>query len=214
MSVSSHAARTLLVRRRRRPFHGRPHAGGLRPGKAAEGEGEAAEGEAGEGEGEAEEQPELPQLSAPPSGYTATVPAGASADACSTAQWWNVGDRESETMHPGNNCIECHAQEHGPDLVVAGTVMGRFHDEDDCRGIPGVSVDIIASDGSVAGTLTTNAAGNFLAQGDLSGIAPYTVRLTFEGRTREMTTPQTSGNCMECHTQTGANGAPGRILLP
>jgi len=29
-----------------------------------------------------------------------------------------------------------------------------------------------------------------------------------------MTAPQTSGDCNGCHTQTGANGAPGRITLP
>jgi predicted CXXCH cytochrome family protein len=25
---------------------------------------------------------------------------------------------------------------------------------------------------------------------------------------------QTTGDCNSCHTQSGANGAPGRILLP
>ncbi len=183
------------------------------PTKTGEGEGEGDVGE-GEGEGDVEEEPTLPDVGAPPGGYSATVPASGHADACSTGQWWTLGDRESEVMHPGNNCIQCHAQEHGPDLVVAGTVMGRFHDEEDCRGIPGVTIDIIGNDGSVAGSSDTNEAGNFFFSGDLTAIAPYTVRLTFEGRTREMTTGQTDGNCMSCHTQTGANGAPGRILLP
>src|ERR1044072_2075325 len=76
-----------------------------------EGEGEAAEGE-GEGEGDVEEQATLPDVGSPPAGYSATVPASGHAEACSTSQWWTLGDRESESMHPGNNCIDCHATRH------------------------------------------------------------------------------------------------------
>jgi hypothetical protein len=180
-------------------------------GGPAEGEGEG--GDVGEGEGEGEVIPTF-DLGAPPSGYSTTPPTGFGDAACSTNQWWQLGDREAETMHPGGDCMTCHAQERGPSLDVAGTVMGYVKDGTDCRGIPGVQVDIIAHDGSVAGSLTTNAAGNLFATGDVSAIAPYTVRLTYQGRTSEMLTPQTDGNCMHCHTVDGANNAPGRIFAP
>ena len=43
---------------------------------------------------------------------------------------------------------------------------------------------------------------------------PFTAKVTHQGRERAMTTTQTSGDCNGCHTQAGANGAPGRITLP
>jgi hypothetical protein len=43
---------------------------------------------------------------------------------------------------------------------------------------------------------------------------PFTAKVTFQGREIVMTTPQTDGDCNSCHTETGANGAPGRIKLP
>jgi hypothetical protein len=38
--------------------------------------------------------------------------------------------------------------------------------------------------------------------------------VTYMGRERAMVTMQTSGDCNSCHTQNGANAAPGRIVLP
>ena len=55
--------------------------------------------------------------------------------------------------------------------------------------------------------------GNFhIDNGSLA--LPYTARVIYQGRTREMTTPQTHGDCNACHTQSGVGAAPGRILLP
>jgi hypothetical protein len=36
----------------------------------------------------------------------------------------------------------------------------------------------------------------------------------FKGKTRAMVAPQTNGDCNSCHTENGANKAPGRVLLP
>jgi hypothetical protein len=168
----------------------------------------------GEGEGEGEgEGPSTPiDVGAPPQGYTASAPAANLK--CSTQQWWNAGDSGTETMHPGGDCIGCHSTNGGPQLAIGGTVMGRHDDGDDCRGIPNVTVDIIAKDGSIALTEQTNDAGNLLASGDLTSIAPYTIKLTYQGRAIAMTTPQTDGNCLHCHTVQGKNGAPGRITAP
>ena len=61
-------------------------------------------------------------------------------------------------------------------------------------------------------TLTPNAAGNFYYTGAVT--FPFHAKITYQGRERIMTAAQSNGNCNSCHTQNGANGAPGRILLP
>ncbi|MBI1944250.1 MAG: hypothetical protein HYS27_01070 [Deltaproteobacteria bacterium] len=170
---------------------------------------------AGEGEGEGEGERELPDVGPPPSGYAETPPDGAVGDACATGQWWTRGDRGSSAMHPGGNCIACHASRgEGPTFTVAGTVAGALDDEDDCRGIPGARIELIGPDGAVFLTLETNAAGNFSSNASLEGNTPFTARISYDGRTREMASEQTGGACNSCHTAVGDNGAPGRIELP
>jgi cytochrome c553 len=152
-----------------------------------------------EGEGEGEREPI--DVGPPPNGFDVTPPAGAAGEACSTGQWWVEGDEESSMMHPGGDCIDCHTREgEGPRFV-----------EDDCRGIPEVQVELLDLDGAVFLTLQSNAAGNFFSSAALTGNTPYTARITYEGRTSEMSTPQTDGACMSCHT---AEGSSGRIVVP
>lgn len=137
--------------------------------------------------------------------------------ACSTGKYWS--GEEGPTMHPGGNCIACHASgDDGegpqPDLIVAGTVMGAISDVDDCYGVAGVKVILTPKTGPAV-ELTTNSTGNFLAYRAQQAIAtPYTVRLESGDRQRAMSASQTDTNCMNCHTRYGANYAPGRILVP
>jgi len=42
----------------------------------------------------------------------------------------------------------------------------------------------------------------------------FRAKVVYQGRERIMTVAQTIGDCNSCHTQYGANNAPGRILLP
>ena len=180
------------------------------PGVASGGgEGEGEGDVAGEGEGE-----RVPiDAGAPPGGYATTPPASAGGVDCSTGQWWTRGDRESENMHPGRDCIDCHRDRgEGPRYTVAGTVFQDLVDEDDCRGIPAVTVDILDSNGNVAFSMTSTAVGNFHSRTAITGA--YTARVTYDGRTAEMTTPQTDGACNHCHTAAGIEDAPGRILVP
>jgi hypothetical protein len=177
--------------------------GVLGGGVVAEGEGE------GEGEGRV-----VPDIGGPPNGYSPVPPASAPGDRCSTNQWWFLGDRESSTMRPGYDCVACHRARHeGPIQDVMGTVFFGVDDEDDCRGIPGVQIDILDADGNLAFSTTSNSAGNFRAS-NAAMPSPYFARVTYEGRTREMATSQTEGSCNSCHTQDGAEDAPGRIMLP
>jgi len=171
-----------------------------------------AEGE-GEGEGEGEREPI--DVGPAPSGYAETPPATAAGVACETGQWWTRGDRGTSLMHPGGDCIDCHEREdEGPTFSAAGTVHLAFDDETDCRGVPDVLVELIGPDDEVFYANETNSAGNFSTTTSLTGHTPYTVRLTYAGRTRSMTTPQTDGACMSCHTAEGKNDAPGRIVVP
>lgn len=154
-----------------------------------------------------------------PEGYGATPPSFAAGASCSTQQWWQHADDEEAaiSMHPGRACIDCHSSSgdsNAPRFTWAGTVMNDLRDEDDCRGVPGVQVDILDANDDVIRSATTSLGGNFGIV-FAGGLEAFRVRLTYEGRTREMLGHQSStGDCMSCHTATGANGAPGRIVVP
>ncbi len=43
---------------------------------------------------------------------------------------------------------------------------------------------------------------------------PYRPRVTANGKTRVMASERTDGDCNGCHTEGGAESAPGRIMVP
>src|SRR6186713_3683691 len=138
--------------------------------------------------------------------------AGPTPEECTTNAVWNGGNEESPLMHPGGDCIGCHDQEgEGPGYSVAGTVMGAYDEPTDCYGIEDVTVRVTDASGDVHEAVT-NAAGNFFFGGDVPG--PYTAEIERDGVVRAMVTPQTDGNCANCHTEVGASSAPGWILVP
>ena len=117
----------------------------------------------------------------------------------------------SDLMEPGLACIDCHSKK-GPKFTIAGTVYPGFHTVDTCNGVASIKVEITGNDGKVV-TLTTNAVGNF--HGTDAIAMPFTARvIDGSGNDRKMFGPQTNGDCNICHTQTGTNGAPGRIHAP
>jgi len=122
----------------------------------------------------------------------------------------------SEFMFPGEACIDCHKKNFGPFLTVAGTVYPTAHESDDCKGVNVTNASIIVTDAnSKTLTLHPDSAGNFYSQVAIT--VPYTVRLTYQGRERDMTglvTAPTDGDCNKCHTADGTQGSPGRIMLP
>jgi mono/diheme cytochrome c family protein len=156
-------------------------------------------------------------VGAAPEGFGANVPTWVASEQCSTDQWWQQQGVEEDgpTMHPGNACITCHGQTGGPAFVYAGTVMGGVDDELDCRGVPGVTVELLDTNDDVFATEVTNAAGNFFVRSSDAVFQPFRVRLQWAGRTREMASHvDLTGDCNVCHTPTGVNGAPGRIVAP
>ncbi len=131
---------------------------------------------------------------------------------CSSMTMWTRGNRGSSSMHPGGACINCHSNGgEGPDFSIAGTVFPSAHEPIDCNGSSGATVVITDAAGRVL-TLTTNGAGNFSSGAALK--LPYSAKVVSGGKERAMSATQMSGDCNSCHTDTGANGAPGRIMLP
>ncbi|HSQ66827.1 MAG TPA: hypothetical protein VLM85_26590, partial [Polyangiaceae bacterium] len=127
----------------------------------------------------------------------------------------------TSTMLPGEACVSCHskqATETPPIYPLMGTIYPTAHEPNNCVGASSstyAGVQIIATDSlGHSVTLTPNSVGNFMgpSTGSISGA--YTIKITYQGRERDMTTPQTNGDCNSCHTETGTSGAPGRIMLP
>ena len=138
----------------------------------------------------------------------------AAAPTCTSGTTWTKGNHGSPEMNPGRACLACHATMNGPDLTIAGTVYPTAHEPDLCYGADGsndVRVVITGADGQTT-TLTPVPSGNFHL--DTRVMMPFTAKVTYQGRERAMSVAQTSGDCNGCHTQAGANGAPGRITLP
>ena len=132
---------------------------------------------------------------------------------CTSGTSWTRGDRGSSQMHPGGACINCHdASGEAPGFSFAGTVYPTAHEPDDCNGKSAIQVVLTGANGATI-TLTSNSAGNFFSQGS-SLTMPFTAKVVANGKTRVMATPQTTGDCNSCHTETGAESAPGRIMVP
>jgi hypothetical protein len=140
-------------------------------------------------------------------------PLGA-APTCTSQSSWTGGTRGNTNMEPGHACIACHVQENGPTFNVGGTVYPTGHEPDDCNGsgAGGAVITVIDATGATASFVASSVSGNFHGTAQLT--FPITARVTFNGKTRAMTTAVPTGDCNSCHTQNGANAAPGRITLP
>jgi len=129
---------------------------------------------------------------------------------CTSDTWWTGG--AGSRMRPGEACIACHARSReGPSFRVAGTVYPSLHEPDDCNGTSAPTVVVTDASGTAV-SLRPNSAGNFTSKAALR--FPLRVKVTAGGRVREMSGTIASGDCNSCHTQSGANGAPGRVVAP
>lgn len=135
---------------------------------------------------------------------------------CSSGTYYRGG--ESTAMTPGQACISCHATTGGeaPFYTMAGTVYPTAHEPSDCNGasraaFAGAEVVITGADGAVV-TLTPNSVGNFYSAQYVA--RPYTAVVRYDGRERAMVAAQMNGDCNVCHTESGAEMAPGRVMLP
>jgi hypothetical protein len=139
------------------------------------------------------------------------------APTCTSNTTWNGGTDGSSLMEPGQACISCHTRNGGeaPTFAIAGTLYRTGHEPNNCNGASGTSGAHVVVSGSngTSITLAPNSAGNFYSSTFLS--APYTAKVVNgSGIERVMVSTLSTGDCNSCHSQTGANGAPGRITLP
>jgi hypothetical protein len=153
-----------------------------------------------------------------PKGAACTSAAGGAAASyatptvCTSGKTWSGGNDGSSSMRPGGACLTCHAMRGGPAYKIAGTVYPSAHEPDDCDGVPGgITVVVTGGDGTTT-SLPVNSVGNFYSRG--SPVAPFHVKVTNGTKERAMTAAVTAGDCNTCHTEQGANGAPGRIMAP
>ena len=132
---------------------------------------------------------------------------------CLSGMKWTGGNEGSPEMHPGGDCISCHARGEGPRFLAAGTVYQQLDEPNDCYGVKGVVVQVTDAKNKVY-KMTSNASGNFNVRRGGPITFPIRVKLFFNGRESAMATPQMTANCAACHTAAGANGAPGRVVAP
>ena len=159
---------------------------------------------------------------APPDGGTmdagplldgAALDGGDAGSFCTSGVLWKNGNQESPLMNPGLACNACHQIMGGPNLRIAGTVYTALNEQDLCYGKPALTVRVTDKDGKVF-NMDVNNAGNFYLMAGKPKPPFKAVVLDNQGKTRAMAGSVTSGDCNSCHTQTGKNGAPGRITAP
>jgi hypothetical protein len=117
------------------------------------------------------------------------------------------------TMRPGWNCLSCHREgntQNAPTWTAAGTVFPAANSPLD-EGLEGVSVVLTGANGAEV-RLVTNTVGNFYTGQPLA--SPFTARLEYGGRRKEMPFSPPAGSCNACHAMPPLSEAPGRIFAP
>jgi hypothetical protein len=136
---------------------------------------------------------------------------------CVSGHRWVGGKRGSEEMFPGEDCVGCHLQNDGPQLMAGGTIYPSTLREsemvfgqpqaDYCFGVEGVTVTITGADGEVF-VRQTNRAGNFYIEGRPGELAkPFKVDVDYleedgDPVGRPMTFTPYYGGCGNCHRAT------------
>src|SRR4051812_31794707 len=156
-------------------------------------------------------------------------------DVCVTEKQWVGGRHGDPRMFPGRDCVGCHLENDGPQLVLGGTVypylvrdptqLGLLQTGEDCFGAAGVQVHVEGADGQRY-DLLTNEAGNFYVEGDPRDLVkPFTAKLSYTSVDGKVSNPSmvnpapSYGGCAHCHTPgqktyiTDADGDPVRADL-
>lgn len=170
--------------------------------------------------------PRLAEASPADGGRTGAGPGpdAARVTPCQSGLQWDPNMAPGPEMFPGRSCNDCHSRENAgsggdadaPMFAFAGTVFLAADEADDCRspGAQGAEVWLTYADGARHRAVVDTISGNFYSESGESRALPYRAEVHYAGRVRAMALPQTASDCNSCHTAQGANGAPGRILLP
>jgi hypothetical protein len=141
-------------------------------------------------------------------GGSATTDAALAPLVCTSGTNWN--GRTGQTMRPGETCPSCHRR-----FTAAGTVYPTGREPNRCNGVdgPSLGMTVVITDatGKVL-TLPVNRVGNFFTTDPIA--KPFRAKVVAGDKVRIMALPQMIGACNSCHTQNGANLAPGRIMAP
>ena len=138
---------------------------------------------------------------------------------CTSGTSWTGGTSKSALMEPGLACRSCHVTfgQGQKDFDISGTVYPTAHEPDLCNGVNSGMTVVITDVNNTDHVLQVNAAGNFYnddAYGFLKIPTPYTAKVVSGSNVRAMISSQTNGDCNSCHTESGAQSAPGRIMAP
>jgi hypothetical protein len=147
------------------------------------------------------------------------LPADAAVDGvptCTSGKTWTQGNQGSPLMNPGQACNACHQVMGGPNLRIAGTVYPSLHEPNNCIGsAPPPQLQVVVTDSTNRTyTMQVNASGNFVLLSGQRPSPPLKAVVRNGTKERAMAGSVTSGDCNSCHTQNGANSAPGRIMAP
>ena len=74
-----------------------------------------------------------------------------------------------------------------------------------------VSVVVTDKTGQTKPPIPVNSVGNFHL---VDILAPFNVKVVYKGKENKMMMQAPHGDCNACHTQVGAEGAPGRVIIP
>ncbi|HVZ36838.1 MAG TPA: hypothetical protein VG963_30645 [Polyangiaceae bacterium] len=147
-------------------------------------------------------------------------------DVCLSQKQWIGGRHGDPRMFPGRDCVGCHLENDGPQLVLGGTVypyvipnttqLDQLQSGEDCFGVEGVKVHVVGADLQEF-VMTTNEAGNFYVEGDPKELVkPFSAYLEYtsaDGKPNKppMGNTPSYGGCAHCHTpgQTATKAANG-----
>lgn len=137
---------------------------------------------------------------------------------CATGHQWIGGKRGDPRMYPGRDCVGCHIENDGPELMFGGTVYPYIQGDftrakrtppsgQDCFGQEGVTLKITGGDGQEF-IVTSNEAGNFFVEGKPTDLVkPFNAEVTYtDPETGQVsTTPMayttpSYGGCARCHS--------------
>ena len=131
---------------------------------------------------------------------------GSATQVCTSGIYWS--GLPGPTMDPGDTCPSCHSS-----FDVAGTVYPTADEPTGCEGVTGSTLSVVITDASgKVQTLPVNATGNFYSTKAV--VFPFHAKVISSTGERDMMAAQSNGDCNYCHTPTGFNGAPGRIMAP
>ena len=143
---------------------------------------------------------------------------------CSSNVFWKDQDMQKPTdaMNPGLACNACHLKTPtAPLYSVAGTVYPTLKEPDNCNGanggmsnMPDYTIVVTDKSGRSLPAIPVNSVGNFKLETEV--VKPFWVKVvnTKTKAEKKMMAQTDNGDCNSCHTQNGAQSAPGRVTAP